>query len=60
MVSSLALLMLLMLVQMVSAHFDHVALVLVFSFNAMVMFSYSQPAHILVKKLGSDCRLFIF
>ena len=39
---------------------DHIDLVLVFSFIAMVMFSHSQPAHILVKKLVSDCKLFIF
>ena len=60
MVGSLTLLSLVMLVQIVSSHFDNVDLVLVFSFNAIVTFSHSQPAHILVKKLVSDCKLFIF
>ena len=40
-------------------YFDIADLMLVFSFNAMVIFSDSELP-ISVKKLVSDCKLFIF
>ena len=59
MVGSHSIAIFVMLVPLVSTHFDIVDLMLVFSFNAMVIFSDTEPP-ISVKKLVSDSKLFIF
>ena len=48
------------MVQMVSTNFGNVDLVGSFPFNAMVMCSHSNPAHIFVKKVVSDFVNFSF
>ena len=45
---------------MVSIHFRNVDLVSSFPFNAMVVFSHSNHAHIFVKKVVSDFVNFSF